>query len=246
MIGIALGHGPIIGAFAILRRMADAELALFAHVARRPDAELDLARAALMIAEPEYPSLDVARYIEALDELGAEARIMVQASPGRPPIAQVLKLIYDELGFHGNADDYYDPRNSFLNEVIDRRMGIPITLAVLVLEIARRAGVEARGVSFPGHFLVRVEPRQFVDPFDGRILNAQGLRQLAARATGQAQDPDPRLLEPVPKKQILLRMLNNLRAIWANRGDQERLARAVARMELLATSSDSKTPSPIN
>src|SRR5262245_2479578 len=134
--------------------MPRAELTLFAHVASRPDAELDLAQAALLIAEDEYSGLDVAAYVERLDRLGelARARLVDVDKPGdrRFParLERVLAFMYREQGFHGNAVDYYDPRNSWLNDVLDRKTGIPITLAVVLLEICARAGVEAAGVSF--------------------------------------------------------------------------------------------------
>ena len=212
--------------------MSRAELTLFAHVAARPDGELDLAQAALLIAEDEYPGLDVAAYIERLDTMGeaVRAHLVDVDKPGdrrsRARLERVLAFIYRELGFAGNAADYYDPRNSWLNDVLDRKVGIPITLAVVLLEIFARAGVEAAGVSFPGHFLVRspgpIGPL-FVDPFDGRILTREGLRELHGRVAGEPSDPDPRLLEPADKKQVLVRMLHNLRGIFAARGDRHRL-----------------------
>src|SRR5262245_6627136 len=132
------------------------EITLFSHLVTRPDPELDLARAALLIAEPEYSGLDVARYVEELDRLGTDAAARIAAAPSRAPLASVIRYLYEEVGFHGNTKDYYDPRNSFLNEVLDRRTGIPISLALVLVEVCRRVGIDARGVSFPGHFLVRV------------------------------------------------------------------------------------------
>src|SRR5262249_36418083 len=134
-----------------------ADLALFAHVVRRSESELDLARAALLIAEPEYPGLDVPHYIQLLDRLGMRARRRLDGVALGPPTAErLLAFLYGEVGFSGNTNDYYDPRNCFLNEVLDRRTGIPITLALVFVEVAMRAGVLAQGVSFPGHFLVRI------------------------------------------------------------------------------------------
>ena len=132
-------------------------LTLFAHLCARPETELDLVEAALLIAETEHPGLDIARYVRAIDELGLGARAAVERAGAGPEarLERAVRYIYEEAGFHGNQDDYYDPRNSFLNDVIDRRTGIPISLAVVLTEVCRRAGVEARGVSFPGHFLVR-------------------------------------------------------------------------------------------
>src|SRR2546430_2404900 len=137
--------------------MSGADLALFAHMLARTDDEIDLAQAALLLAEPEYPGLDIPHYIGVLDRLRAEAaRALGGVALGVLAARRLLGLLYEELGFRGNDKDYYDPRNSFLNEVLERRTGIPISLAVVVTEVARRAGVEAQGISFPGHFLVRV------------------------------------------------------------------------------------------
>jgi len=227
--------------------MPRAELTLFAHVAARPDAEIDLAQAALLIAEDEYPGLDVAAYIEQLDTIGAAAReqLLELDKPGdrrsTARLERVLAFVYRELGFAGNATDYYDPRNSWLNDVLDRKIGIPITLAVVLLEILERAGVEAAGVSFPGHFLVRSPGPTgplFVYPFDGRILSRDGLRELHGRVAGEPSDPDPRLLEPASKKQVLVRMLHNLRGIFAAGGDKSRLRSVLERLEILTPSED--------
>ena len=219
-----------------------ADITLFSHVANRPDDELDLAQAALLIAEPHYPSLDIPHYMAELDRLGNEARSRVVAlRPGRGSDgmkAQALvSLLYQEAGFAGNRDDYYDPKNSFLNEVIDRRRGIPITLALVLVEVARRAGVAAFGIGFPGHFLVGVPAGRkclYVDPFAGEVLTTDGLRSLYAMTTGRDGDPDPRILQAAPKAQILLRLLNNLRIIHRERGDREALRDVLLRIRVLA------------
>jgi regulator of sirC expression with transglutaminase-like and TPR domain len=208
------------------------DLTLFRHLVTRPDAELDLAQAALLLAEQEYPGLDIPRFLAQLDELGAAAA-REPARPGEPPLRRIARHLHEAAGFHGNDDDYYDPRNSYLNEVLTRRTGIPITLAVVLIEVARRAGVVAQGVSFPGHFIVRGEGPIFIDPFDGELLDAANLRELHERITGQARDPEPRLLLPASKRAILARMLNNLRAIFADRGDRERLQQVLDRMQVL-------------
>jgi regulator of sirC expression with transglutaminase-like and TPR domain len=222
-------------------RMDFDQIRLFSHLVARPESELDLARAALLIAEPEYPGLDVAGYVEELDRLGAAASARVRAAATQAPLAVVIRYLYEEVGFHGNALDYYDPRNSFLNEVLDRRTGIPITLALVLTEVCRRAGIKARGVSFPGHFLVRVEVAGgvlFIDPFDGRLLDERQLSQLHERATGDDRPIDPRVLEPATKRHVLLRVLNNLRAIYERSGDQPRLSRALACMQVLSGDDD--------
>jgi regulator of sirC expression with transglutaminase-like and TPR domain len=212
------------------------EITLFSHLVTRPESDLDLVRAALLIAEPEYPGLDVAAYVEELDRLGSVAAARVRAAPARPPLANVIRYLYEELGFHGNTGDYYDPRNSFLNEVLDRRTGIPISLALVLTEICRRAGIEARGVSFPGHFLVRVEvdsDAMFIDPFDGRLLDRRQMAELHQRATGEEGPIDPRVLAPATKRQVLARILNNLRNIYERAGDRDRLLGVLARMQVL-------------
>jgi regulator of sirC expression with transglutaminase-like and TPR domain len=212
------------------------EITLFSHLVARPESELDLTRAVLLIAEPEYPGLDVARYVEELDRLGAAAAQRIAASPARPPLANVIRYLYEELGFRGNLEDYYDPRNSFLNEVIDRRTGIPISLALVLTEICQRVGIEARGVSFPGHFLVRVDvdgDAMFIDPFDGRLLDRRQIADLHQRATGEEGPIDPRVLAPASKRQVLARILNNLRNIYERAGDRERLLGVLARMQVL-------------
>ncbi|MCC6556533.1 MAG: transglutaminase family protein [Polyangiaceae bacterium] len=223
---------------------APVSLTLFAHVVARPEEELDLAEAALLIGDTEYPRLDVPRYLSMLDRMGDEARRALdtprdapEAAPGSGAIDALLVWLYGRQGFRGNAADYYDPRNSYLNEVLERRVGIPITLAVVLLEICRRAGIEAQGVSFPGHFLVRTPGRGgllLVDPFEGRLLGREDLRALHARATGVARDPDARMLAAAPKRLILVRMLNNLRAIYGRRPDPERLRRVLELIQVLS------------
>jgi regulator of sirC expression with transglutaminase-like and TPR domain len=215
-----------------------AEISLFSHLVTRSESDLDLARAALLIAEPEYPGLDVGNYVEQLDRIGTVAAARIAASPQSAPLAVVIRYLYEELGFRGNTQDYYDPRNSFLNEVIDRRTGIPISLGLVLTEICHRVEIEARGVSFPGHFLVRIEDDDgdlmFIDPFDGRLLDENQLAELHERATGDAGPIDPRVLEPASKGHILMRLLNNLRAINERSGDQDRLLSVLARMQILS------------
>lgn len=218
----------------------DADLALFAHVAGRAEHQLDLAQAALLIAEPVYPGIDVPYYVGMLDRLGDEARRRVAnldcAREGEAVARRLVRLLFEELGFSGNERDYYDPRNSYLNEVLERRVGIPITLAVVVVEVARRAGIAAEGVGFPGHFLVRLpgaDGPHFVDAFSGTLLGRDGLRALHERATGVAADPPARLLAPATGRQILVRMLTNLRAIHQSRGEHDRLREVLDRLRIL-------------
>jgi regulator of sirC expression with transglutaminase-like and TPR domain len=229
-------------------------LVLFAHLLGKPDSELTLERGALLIAEAEYPGLDVSAYVSKMDRLGQLARQRLRAlglTPGRADtspaerMAPILDLLYRELGFRGNVGDYYDPRNSFLNDVIDRRTGIPLTLAMVLLGVSRRAGIPADGVSFPGHFLVRVARRSdepvFVDPFAGQLLEPAQLRSLYEQAISEPGHLDERCLEPASRRQILARMLNNLRAIYEVRGDRERLQRVLEQMAVINPSDEVKS-----
>ncbi|MBK8251971.1 MAG: transglutaminase family protein [Polyangiaceae bacterium] len=223
--------------------MPSPSLTLFAHVLSRPDAELDLAQAALLIAEIEYPGIDVGRYIAMLDELGRRARRILAEPSDRPGIERVLRFLYEEVKFRGNSEDYYDPRNSYLNDVLERRTGIPITLALVITEVCKRAGVEAQGVSFPGHFLVRSPAPNglyVADPFAGHLMTQADLRNLLAKTTGNPRDPDARMLEGATPRQILIRMLSNLRGVYSNRGDKDRERDVLARLFVLTPTDEVK------
>jgi regulator of sirC expression with transglutaminase-like and TPR domain len=212
----------------------------FADFARQPDERLDLLQGALLIAKDAYPALDVVEQISRIDELARP--IGERGLPGLAARAQARAIsdhLYVALGFRGNEADYYDPKNSFLNDVLDRKTGIPISLAVLYIEVARRAGVYARGISFPGHFLVRVEdarggPAAIVDPFfRGSVLGPNELSEVKRRASEQS-GAQSTSLEPAPTRQVLLRMLANLRSIYAGRGDFRALLLVLDRMLDLA------------
>ena len=191
-----------------------------------PD-EVSLAEGALLIAAEEYGDLDIDRYLGRIGEMGEALRRRLRSdiSPAEALIA-LNRYFFDELGFSGNAGDYYDPRNSFLNEVIDRKLGIPITLAVLYIELGRRIGLPLEGVSFPAHFLVKCALREgtiILDPYArGASL---GLDELQERLKSVSKDvePDPALiaslLAPATPQEIFARMLRNLRAIYAHSGD---------------------------
>src|SRR5262249_45410061 len=145
----------------------------FAALAAGPDAHIDVAEAALLIAQEEYPQLDVAAYLARLDDLAAQAGADLRAGlPAAEQVARLNHLLLLVLGFKGNDRNYYDPRNSFLNDVLDRRTGIPITLSVVYSEVAQRLDLPIYGVSFPGHFLVRhvTEPPIIIDPFFGGVI----------------------------------------------------------------------------
>ena len=187
------------------------------------DDPVDLARAALVIARLEYPSLDPVPTLATLSALGdraAERLHQLDAAPVRTRIAALNRLIYREEHFAGNRAHYDDFRNSLLNVVLERRLGIPISLAVVYMEVARRAGLDVRGVAFPGHFLMRVanpagEAGVILDPFDGGDeVDEQGCRQLLARRLGDDAGYDEEMLSPCSSRQIISRILNNLKRTY--------------------------------
>lgn len=184
-----------------------------------------LAPAALAIAGVEYPALDTAPYLQRLERMGEAAAGRLQRHTGTGAQARIATLnayLYEELGFSGNRDHYDDPRNSFLNEVFDRRIGIPISLAIVYLEIGRRAGVRLEGVNFPGHFLVRApaDPADadedlIIDPFHaGALLSEVDCRQLLRQHVGDAAAFDHGLLATATRQQIVVRMLVNLKRLY--------------------------------
>ncbi|NOT63750.1 MAG: tetratricopeptide repeat protein [Acidobacteria bacterium] len=201
-------------------------------------ARLELDRAALLIAAENYPALDVEQYLQQLDELAAQAR--ANDAPHASPVTRILRLndlMYGEWGFHGNADDYYDARNSFLNDVIDRRTGIPITLAVVYLEIARRLGLTLSGVGMPGHFIVKYQDTDeelFIDPFnEGRLLSEEDCFRMILQMYQGRVVFERRLLDAVTKRQILARMLQNLKGIYARAHDHAKTLSAIERVMLI-------------
>jgi regulator of sirC expression with transglutaminase-like and TPR domain len=209
----------------------------FGRIATLDDSRVDLAEAALWIAAEEYPELDVAAYLAKLGELAARAESRVTS--GRSALERVERLndfLYREAGFTGNREDYYDARNSFLNDVLDRRTGIPITLAIVWISVAERLGVPARGVGFPGHFLVRSVGAEeiLVDPFAGSVVTRADCEARLRAAAGADVPLDPSLLEPSPARQILARVLRNLKQIWLAREDWQRALDCTERILLLA------------
>jgi|SRR5580765_728701 len=189
---------------------------------------IDLARAALVVAKLEYPDLDPAPSMRALADLGSRIGTAVMPLAGAPAsmrLAAVAEHLFEGEGFAGNRGHYDDYRNSLLNVVLERKLGIPITLALVFIEVAKRAGVTAHGVSFPGHFLVRGTPDDIeadaddrpliLDPFDGgRPLGESDLRALLARSAGEDATFSEDLLRPCSSRQLLARLLNNLKRTY--------------------------------
>lgn len=214
------------------------ELPSWDALARMDDDALPLLGTALLIARDEYPLLRpepydalVQGYVDALREPVAAQ----ESGPAR--MAAINRYLFEEVGFGGDTESYDDPRNSYLNDVFDRKLGIPISLALVQMEIARRLEVPLDGISFPGHFLVRLPVDDGIlvmDPFNkGRSLSAEELRERLIAQSGGAWPNDSELLHilaPATHRAILLRMLRNLKTLYVERADWERVARSADRL----------------
>jgi regulator of sirC expression with transglutaminase-like and TPR domain len=205
----------------------------------RSESEVDLARAALLVAREEYPQLPVDRYLGRLDEL-AERVVDRLANEQAPMLVlnELVRTLYGSEGFRGNQDAYYDPRNSFLNDVLDRRVGIPLTLAITVLEVGWRLDLPLEGVSFPRHFMVRFKGEGvnlLLDPFEaGELRFEDQAQELLDRVYGGTIRMRPSFLRVASKRHMLVRMLTNLKGIYLNAHDDVRALAAVERVMLLS------------
>ncbi len=211
----------------------DAALRAFARALRAPDSQIDLARAALLIAEIEHPSLRIDEYLGALDRLAAGSGARRVEDPLHR-LHRLREYLFEEEGFRGNAEAYDDPWNSCLNDVLDRRLGIPITLSLVLIEVGRRVGLEIAGIGLPGHFVVSAlvgGEAVLLDPFNGgTMLTRDSCAKLVAGALGRRVRLRAEHLAPVTKRQLLIRMLSNLKAIYWR---QEEWTKALAVVERL-------------
>lgn len=210
----------------------------FYQEVRQPDEQINLERAALYMAQEEYPNLDVDEYLNALDTIADDIREQLPIESYPLKIVKTINYyLYENLGFVGNAENYYDPCNSFLNDVIDRRTGIPITLSLVYLAIAQRLDFPMVGIGMPGHFLIRPiqeEMEIFVDAFaQGEILFPQDCQDRLNQISGQPIEMQPQFLAAVTPRQFLARMLTNLKAIYLNRGELEKVLTAIERILIL-------------
>jgi regulator of sirC expression with transglutaminase-like and TPR domain len=208
----------------------DAALHRLAH---EPEAPVDVAEVALELAHDEYPDLDVEAYLSELDGMAHEARTYLSGQL-EARVAGLCRYLFHEMGFRGNQRDYYDPRNSYLNQVIDRRTGLPITLSAVAIAVGTRAGLEVVGVGLPGHFVAKaVEGRREVlfDPFHGgRVLTPENCEQLVERVTGMPFQATPDHLRATPPGLMVQRMLANLKAVYLRDEDFPRAVRVIGRL----------------
>jgi regulator of sirC expression with transglutaminase-like and TPR domain len=211
---------------------------LFEEAVSRPDDEIDLAEAALLVAQEQYADLDRDHYLGVLDGLAEKAaqRIGDETEP-YGIVNRLSEYIFDEEGFRGSDDDYYDPRNSFLNEVLDRRRGIPITLSLVYMEVGKRLRLPIVGVGMPWHFLVKyvaADEEIFIAPYyRGIIMSEQDCSELLERMAGRPIPVQQEYLAAVTKKEIITRILNNLKAIYHHSEDHREALAVVERLIFL-------------
>ncbi|MEA2175226.1 MAG: hypothetical protein QOD00_2818 [Blastocatellia bacterium] len=209
----------------------------FAAELDKPDDELDLELAALLIAAEDEAHLDVdvTDYRSRLDELGQRARERVAAVAPGMGIEAFNRFMFDEEGFHGNEKDYYDPRNSYLNQVLDRRMGLPLTLSIVYMVVGRRAGLSVAGIGLPGHFIVRASEggqleETFVDPFYGKTVTLYECQERLAQINEEPVRLDPADLYDYHPRVMIGRLLINLNDIYKNANLYRQTLAVVERM----------------
>ena len=206
------------------------------------DESLDLGAAALTIGRAHYPDLDISPYLERLDALALRARKRIgRLSRPERVLSALRDFVWEEEGYRGNADHYYDPANSFLHEVLDRRLGLPITLSVLYLSIGHRLELPLYGVGMPMHFLVKIVGKTgeaFLDPFHGDLLESpEECAELLEQVAGRTVPFSPDYLNATPKRLILYRLLNNLKHLYLQREQPARAGRVIEQMLIVQPNS---------
>lgn len=205
-------------------------------LAKDPTHPLDLAEVALLIARDEYADLDVEAYLNELAGMAHEVRSRLQGTL-EVRVQRLCRFLFHDMGFRGNQQAYYDPRNSFLNDVMERRTGIPITLSVVAMAVGGRCGLEVAGVGLPGHFIAKAildGSEVLFDPFHGgRVLSPAECEVLVEQVVGQPFEARPELLQAVPLGPIVTRMLTNLKAVYLQAPDFPRAVRTMERLRLL-------------
>jgi len=206
----------------------------FVEIAQRGERELDLVEASLVIALEDRPTIDIAPYLDQVSAWTAAVRQRVGGTRDVDRIVDAInRLLFDEEGFHGENDDYYDPRSALVTEMLDRHAGIPITLSILYLELSRRIGVDAAGVSLPGRFLVRFGDI-IIDPFDGgRVLTTLELQQILDSMYGGGVKLREHHLRSFTRKEILMRELAQLKAAYLAQHDLPHAAASIDRLLIL-------------
>jgi regulator of sirC expression with transglutaminase-like and TPR domain len=210
----------------------------FTEEVSQADGEINLALAAIMVAREEYPQLSEERYLGQLDLLAEETRGRLDDENAHLVVLHgLLDSLFVRQSFRGNREAYYDPRNSFLNDVLDRKLGIPLTLSIVLLEVGWRLGLPLEGVNFPGHFLVRFKGDAIdllIDPYDGGAVRFEDeAQELLDRVYGGMVRVQESFLKPATKREMLLRLLMNLKSLYLNVRDHRRALSAVERILLI-------------
>jgi regulator of sirC expression with transglutaminase-like and TPR domain len=212
----------------------DRALDQLAHDAAAP---LDVAELALSLARDEYSKLDVEAYLSELAGMAHEAKTYLRGNL-EARVFGLCRYLFHEMGFRGNIQDYYDPRNSYLNEVLDRRTGLPITLSVVAMAVGERAGLQVEGVGLPGHFVAKAsaDGREVLfDPFHGgRQLTPEDCENLVQQVTGISFHATPERLRPIPMQMLAIRLLTNLKGVYLRQDDFVRAARVIERLRQLS------------
>lgn len=221
-----------------MRALARSARGLLGEAVRKSECDLELGRAALLIAQEEYPQLPVERYMMRLDALAEAAKDRLDGETAGPVVLrEMIRTLYEREGLRGNKEAYHDPRNSFLNDVLDRRLGIPLTLGIILLEVGWRLELPLEGVNFPGHFLVRYRGTShnlLIDPFyNGRIRFEDEAQELLNQVYGGMVRMQDAFLRSATKRDMIHRLLLNLKGLYVNVRDDERALAVVERLLLL-------------
>ena len=204
----------------------------------RPDEALELARVALLVAAESDRDVDIDSELRQLEGWAEELKARVTPDLNNlQKLARLRSFVFDDLGFRGDRRDYYSPSNSLLHQVMKRRRGIPLTLSIVFMELGWRIGIPFEGVAFPGHFLVRLpgEPRDLLlDPYKrGMMVHEEDCRQMLLESTGGRMSYDPALTASVGKRDMVARLLHNLKGAYLRAGDDEQALAAVERLLVL-------------
>jgi len=210
----------------------------FLEIAKLDEDAFPLDRASLIMALEEFPDLDIQAYLRRLDILAARADVLIGLDRAAVNVIESInEILFVQEGLRGNSDDYYDPRNSYINEVLDRRLGTPISLSVIYMEAAKRIGFLIEGIGFPGHFLVKHPAKDrdiIIDPFNlGRILTPNDCQELLDKTCNGAATMHAALLQPMEKRAILTRMLYNLKGVYTQKEQYHKALSVIDRILML-------------
>ena len=210
---------------------------LFSKEVKKPEADIRLDRAALYLAGEEYPEIDVHSYLAELDAFASQIALREIAETAPADLARAIAhYLFDQVGLHGNTGEYYSPENSYLNRVLETRTGIPITLSLIFLEVARRLGLRCSGVGLPGHFIVGLDDTgEYLDPFNaGTMLSAEDCRNLVQNMSGGRLEWTDQVLAPYTKRDVLFRILNNLKSVYIQTKEYTKAVGVIQRMAIIS------------